>query len=79
MTSVCSLEWRLTSDRTGRILYVMGQIIVAQGKPDEGLEFFLEALENLKVALGDGDWQTADCCYLLAFQLIRVGRLDEAR
>ncbi|KAK0122136.1 hypothetical protein ONS95_010396 [Cadophora gregata] len=36
---------------TGRILYVMGHILVSQGKPDDGLEFFLEALENLRVTL----------------------------
>lgn len=69
----------LIQDRTGRILYVMGHIMVSQGKLDEGLELFLEALENLKVTLGDNHWQTADNCYSLAFQLLRVGRYDEGR
>ena len=57
----------------------MGHILVSQGKPDEGLDFFLESLENLKVTLGNGHWQTADNCYSLAFQLLRVGRRDEGR
>lgn len=57
----------------------MGQIRVAQGRLEDGLELLIQALENLKVTLGDSHWQTADNCYVVARQLMLVGRDNEAR
>ncbi|KFY93394.1 hypothetical protein V500_03724 [Pseudogymnoascus sp. VKM F-4518 (FW-2643)] len=67
-----------TSSESGAAWRAMGHVLVAQGKHDEGLEFYQRALKNLTVTLGETHYQTADCKYNIANGLIRLGKNEEA-
>lgn len=69
----------LTRSRTGMILRAMGHLRVAEFKLEEAREFHQSALENLRVTLGKTHFQTADCMYNVAQDLLYLSRDVEAK
>lgn len=61
------------------ILRARGHLRVAEENVAEALGFHELALANLRVTLGNSHYQTADCMYNLAQDLLHFRRYEEAR
>ena len=64
---------------TGKVLHVLEDLRRSQGKLDEAMDLFQRALAIFWATIGNNHYITADACYRLAEQLIRVGETDEAK
>ncbi|KAF2242058.1 hypothetical protein BU26DRAFT_571299 [Trematosphaeria pertusa] len=67
-----------TTSETGVILRARGHLRVAEENVAEALGFHELALANLRVTLGNSHYQTADCMYNLAQDLLHFRRYEEA-
>ena len=63
---------------TGKLLHAVGDVKRSQGRLDEAMDFFERALSICKATIGKNHYITADACYRLAEQYIRIGKNDEA-
>lgn len=61
------------------MLHVLGDLRRSQGKLDEALDLFQQALSIFRATIGNNHYITADTCYRLAEQLIQAGKKDEAK
>ena len=65
-------------DRTGRLLYAMGNIRASQGLLDESLSYHERAYDQLTATVGNNHHRTCDVSYRLADHYVRLGRSHEA-
>ena len=65
-------------DRTGRLLYALGNLRALQGRFDESYERHCKAREQFRSTVGDQNNRTADVGHKIAEHLIRMGKFDEA-
>ena len=65
-------------DRTGRLLYALGNLRALQGRLDESYECHCKAWEQFRSTIGDQNHRTADVGHKIAQHLIRMGKFNEA-
>ena len=65
-------------DRTGRLLYALGNLRALQGLLDESHKCHCKAWEQFCSTIGDQNHRTADVGHKIAEHLIRLGRFSDA-
>lgn len=68
----------LTSYRTGKILYAIGNVLWAQGRFDESFSYHLRCLKQYKTTVGTNHHRVGDTYHRLAFYYIHKGIYTEA-
>ena len=71
-------RWLRKFNRTGRILYALGNLRALQGRLDESYKCHCQAWEQFRSTIGDQDRRTADVGHKIAEHLIRMGDFNEA-
>lgn len=56
----------------------MGNVLEAQGRYDESLNFHMRCLKQYKAALGESHHRTGDACLKMAGHCVRMGAYTEA-
>lgn len=66
------------SQRTGKILYGLGNVLEAQGRFDESLSFHRRCFEQYKKVLGLNHHRVGDVYHRLAGHCMRQGMYKDA-
>lgn len=69
----------LKSDRTGSLLYFLGNVRASQGRHDEAYAYHLRALNHQRITVGDKAPITLRAWYRVGEHELRYGRSDDAR
>lgn len=68
-----------SSAESGHLCRRMGTIREVQLRFQEALEYHQDALDNMRVTLGEKHYFTGDCFYSIAMNLLRLGDVGRAR
>lgn len=71
-------NWNLSSNRTGRILYALGNLRTVQGKLSQSYSCHQQAYEQFRSTIGNRNHRTANIEHKIAEHLIRLKQNEEA-
>ena len=68
----------MRDDRTGKILYALGNVLESQERYAESRDFHSRGLQQYIATLGNNHFRTADICHRVAGHCMRAQLYDEA-